>query len=97
MRKAGQVSHRSDEGDGCDDIQASQRHQCFDHRIHAPLSTLLAQCFGERCDALVGISSRLAVLIEGNLLGGMGKADRRQIQLERLRPRGLADVVKAVV
>jgi hypothetical protein len=97
MRKAGQISHLSDEGDGCDDIKTSQRDQCFDHRIHAPLGTLLAQRFGEPFDALVGISSRLAVLIEGDLLGRMGKADRRPIQLVRLRPGGLAGVVKAVV
>ncbi len=86
MSEAGQIAELCDDRDRSDEVKATQAHQRLDHRSHAPLGALLAQGLGYPLQTLMRFGYHLAILIEGDLLGGMIKAHLRQLSLVRRRP-----------
>src|SRR6202521_2591863 len=96
MGEAPQITELGDDGGGRDQIEPPQRHHGADEGVPAPVLDLLRQGLAQALHASLTFTDRLAVLGEGNVLGGVSEGDRGEVAFVGCRPGGLAAVAAAV-
>ncbi len=96
MREAPQVPEFCHQGHGGHEVDAAQAHQRRDDRLHAPGLDLGAQRLRDPLNPIVRFTDRVTILDEGDVLGGVGKADGGQVAFVRCGPGTLADIPLAV-
>src|SRR4029077_9883830 len=90
IREAPEITELGDDGGGGDEIEPTQRHHGADERVHPPVLDLLRQGLAQARHASLPFTDRLAVLGEGNVLGGVSEGDLGEVALVSRRPGGLA-------
>src|SRR5438105_11168942 len=96
MGEAPEVAELGDNRGGGDEVEPAQCHHRADERVHPPVFDLPRQGLPESLHPGLTFTDRLAVLGEGNVLGGVSEGHPGEVAFVGGRPGGLATVALAV-